>query len=344
MMLDIKIICISLLFALSAAQSDPFLEGIKHFQRGEYAAAESSFREALGKHDDPRTRAFLALARAANGECGLVSTDLEAEFSRLTDPELRRLTGLALVRCDTSMNNVTGALDVLVRLKKFYPADADVLYETAQLHMTAWNSTVEEMFQKTPSSFRVNELSGEVFENEGKFSEAAEQYREAITKNPTALDLHFRLGRALLMSSHAPGTLLQAQQEFEAELALNPGDAVAEYEIGQILVSEQKSPEARTHFQRAVELNSGFPEALIALAKLELAARQENDAIRLLEQAARLEPKSEAAHYNLMIAYRDAGRTQESLREKQILDQLQKPPEGEFTEFLKKLGEGVPQQ
>jgi len=34
------------------------------------------------------------------------------------------------------------------------------------------------------------------------------------------------------MSSPFGNTLVQAQREFEAELALNPTDAVAEYEIG----------------------------------------------------------------------------------------------------------------
>lgn len=343
-MLGIKIVSFLLLFILGSTQPDPLLEGIKHFQRGEYAAAESSFQQALRKHDDPRARAFLTLSRAANGECRLASTDLQRQFSSLTDPELRRLTGLALARCDTSSGDFAGALSVLVRLKKLYPKDADVLYETAHLHMQAWNEAVEEMFRATPASFRVNQLSGEIFENEGKYSEAAEQFRQAISKNPHALDLHFSLGRALLMSSHSPDSLVQAQREFEAELALNPGDAVAEYEIAEILVSEQKSSEAIPHLQHAINLDPRFPEALIALAKLKLGTRQENDAIRLLEQAVHLEPKSEAAHYSLMIAYRDAGRMEDSMREKGILDQLEKPPEGEFTEFLKKLGDKVPQQ
>jgi hypothetical protein len=32
------------------------------------------------------------------------------------------------------------------------------------------------------------------------------------------------------------------------------------------------------------------------------------------------------------------------LAQKKILDQLQKPPEGEFTEFLRKIGEKAPAQ
>jgi hypothetical protein len=43
-----------------------------------------------------------------------------------------------------------------------------------------------------------------------------------------------------------------------------------------------------------------------------------------------------------MIAYRNAGRMADARREKAELDKLQRPPEGEFTEFLKKLGEQPP--
>jgi hypothetical protein len=47
----------------------------------------------------------------------------------------------------------------------------------------------------------------------------------------------------------------------------------------------------------------------------------------------------ESAHYSLMIAYRNLGKTEDALREKAALDKLQKLPEGEFSDFLKKLGE-----
>ena len=86
----------------------------------------------------------------------------------------------------------------------------------------------------------MNQLSAEIFETQGKYTEAIAEYRKAIEKNPNALNLHFRLGRALLMESHGAAALEQARQEFEAELRLNPKDAAAEYQVGQILVAQQK--------------------------------------------------------------------------------------------------------
>jgi hypothetical protein len=43
-----------------------------------------------------------------------------------------------------------------------------------------------------------------------------------------------------------------------------------------------------------------------------------------------------------MMAYRNAGRPADAAREQGTLDKLQRAPEGEFTDFLKRLGEKAP--
>jgi tetratricopeptide (TPR) repeat protein len=320
-------------------QSDPLTEGLAQFHRGDYASAEKSLTAALSPRDDARARAFLALTRAATGRCALAEGELSAQFQSTTDNEVRRLAGLGLVQCRVSQSRFDDALAIAARLKSLYPSDADVLYQTARLYMRAWNDTLYEIYRKTPASFRVNQLSGEIFETQGNHTAAIAEYRKAIEKNPKALNLHFRLGRAMLMESHSPEALARALPEFEAELALNPHDAAAEYQIGQILLAQQKPDAAAPRFARAIDLNPEFPEPLIALGKLRLDAKRHAEAIGLLERAVRLLPKSEAARYSLMMAYRNAGRTGDAQREKAELEKLQKPPEGEFTDFLKKLGE-----
>ena len=57
-----------------------------------------------------------------------------------------------------------------------------------------------------------------------------------------------------------------------------------------------------------------------------------------------VQPANEAAHYALMMTYRDSGQLEKAKSEKAVLDRLQRPPEGEFTQFLKKLGEKPPPQ
>jgi tetratricopeptide (TPR) repeat protein len=326
----------SLLFFVAGslcAQTGSVAEGIKAFNRGDYKTARQNLQQAPA---DPQAQLFLALTLAATGECENALPGLAKGF---LDGGNRRLAGLALAQCQITAKRFPEAGVIVAQLEKEFPSDADVLYVAADYHMKAWNDTIYRMYQRAPSSYRVDQLSAEVFETQGKYAEAVAEYRKAIEKNPKALNLHYRLGRAMLQQSHEPAALDQARKEFEAELSLNPSDAVAEYQVAQIFAASQKKSEAAAHFERAAELRPDFPEALIAVAKLRSDAKRYSDAITLLERAGKLQPRNETVHYNLMMAYRNAGRNADAQREKTVLDQLQKPPEGEFTDFLKRLGD-----
>ncbi len=282
------------------------------------------------------------LTRAASGDCAGVESQLANAFAAPGNSQERRLAGLALAQCRIASKAFTAAGVTVAELERDYPADADVLYVSAAYHLKAWNDTMYRMYRNAPASYRVDQLSAEVFETQGKYTEAIAEYRRAIAKNPKAVDLHYRMGRALLAQSHDAAAMELARKEFEAELQLNPRDGVAEYQVAQILAAQAKPAEAARHFERAVELRPDFPEALIAVAKIRSAAKRYPEAVALLERAVKAQPNGEAAHYNLMVAYRNAGRLEDAQREKAVIDKMQKPPEGEFTNFLKRLGEPTP--
>ena len=322
--------------ALAYAQTDALTSGVEQFHRGEYAAARQTLEKA---RDSEQTRTFLALTRAALGLCAEAEPELAAQFEKNSTPDLRRMAGLAMAQCQVSQNRIAEAAQTSARLQSLYPSDPDVLYQSAKVHMKAWNDAVFQMYQNAPSSFRVNQLSAEILEIQGKYVEAVAEYRKAIAKSPSALNLHFRLGRALLLQSHDAAGLAGARKEFEAELALNPRDAAAEFQVGQLFIAEQKNAEAATRLERALAMNPDFAEAAVALARLYLQAKRAAEAIRLLEHAVEVQPRNESARYSLMLAYRNAGRAGDALKQKVELDKLQKPPEGEFSDFLKRLGE-----
>ncbi len=340
MMPATKLICALLALVSPLCAQSLTEQGISAFQHGRYVEAGRLLQQAVTRDPaDEHAREFLALAQAAGGHCPQAIRELTARFQRSANPDLNRLAGLALVQCLSAGGETDRALAFATQLQTKYPDDADVLYQAARLHMKAFNDVTRRMFEKTPASYRVNQLSAEVFETQNRFSEAAAEYRKAIAKSPQTVNLHFRLGRAILLESHDPDALVQAQKEFEAELALNPGDAAAEFQMGQILNVNGKTPEAQAHFQKALDLSPDFVEAAMALGKMRIRARQYTQAIPLLEHVVALQPDNEGAHYNLMLAYRNSGRTDQAKHEQQVLEKLQRPPEGEFTNFLKKLGE-----
>ncbi len=335
-----RVISVFLLLAGCAfPQSDTLVEGLRQFQDGRYQEAAASFEKVLASGESAEARTFLALSQAATGGCAAAERSLRKEFETSPDGRLQRLAGLGLVQCLLAGDDTMGAFPIIEKLGQQHPEDADVLFQTARLHMKAWNDTIRLMFRQTPASYRVNQISAEIFEIQGQYTEAVSEYRKAIQKNPAAVNLHYRLARALLMESHAPEALEAAREEFELELKLNPSDAVAHYQVGQILLAQEKRDEGIQRIERSIELDPTFSRAMAALAKLRLEDGKLDEAITLLEEAVRIAPSSESARYGLMRAYRRAGRQEDALRQKEELERLQKTPEGEFTEFLKRIGE-----
>jgi tetratricopeptide (TPR) repeat protein len=261
-----------------------------------------------------------------------------------SDLQTYRLAGIAAVKCYTSGNEPLKGFALLQELAKDFPNDADVLYLSAKLHMKAFNDATFAMFQRAPSSYRVHELSGEIFEVENRYSDAAAEYRKAIEANPNAPELHFRLGRAILLETHSQEALDKAAAEFQSELKISPEDSACEFQLGQIAQVEGKTEQAKLYFERAIQLSPNFVQALTVLGKIETQEKHYAHAIELLTRATGLQPANETAHYALLTAYRDSGQMDKASEEKATLDRLQKPPEGEFSDFLKKLGDKPPQQ
>jgi tetratricopeptide (TPR) repeat protein len=325
------------------ASDSPRDAGIAAFQQGRYSVALKNLEQATNDPGDRVARVFLALTEAALGECKAALPGLTANADSL-DPALYRLAGLAAAKCYSLSGDSAAASSLLQHLEARFPNDADVLYSSAKLNMRAFNDATFAMFQRVPASYRMHELSAEIFEIENRYSDAVTEYRKAIKLNPNAPDLHFKLGRAMLLQGHSPEALQQASTEFQSELKINPEDAATEFQLGQIAQVQGNTENAKAHFERAVALSPKFVQALIALGNIYSRDKQYTKAISLLTRATQIQPASEGAHYALLTAYRNTGQMDKAKSEKAILDHLQKPPEGEFSEFLKKLGEKQPEQ
>lgn len=323
--------------------ASPREEGIAAFRDGRYSAALEKLKAAIAENTtDSESQVFLGLTQAALNDCKSATPALTAGF-HLPASDLARMAGLAAAKCEQSSGSETKAFETLQELESRFPNDADVLYALAKFHMRAFNDATFAMFQRTPASYRVHQLSAEIFEVQARYDEAVAEYRRAIASNPKAPGLHYDLGRALLMQSHGSEALESARAEFEAERQLNPEDAATEFQLGQIAQVQGKREDAALHFKSALKLSPDFPEALVALAKLDSQAKRYGAAIPALQRAIVLQPSNEPAHYALMMAYRDSGQMEKARAEQQTLDRLQRPPEGEFTNFLKKLGEKPPE-
>jgi tetratricopeptide (TPR) repeat protein len=174
----------------------------------------------------------------------------------------------------------------------------------------------QDLARDAPFSYEVHELNAEALEMQGKWDEAAVEYRRILEINPLLPGIHARLGRTLLSKSQpSPVEVEQAGKNFEEELEIDPRNAAAEYVLGQLAADAKDSATAIRHFSRATNLDTSFSEAYLGLGTSLNSAKRFTEAIPPLETYEKLAPDSPTGHYQLAFAYAGAGRRDDANRE-----------------------------
>jgi tetratricopeptide (TPR) repeat protein len=290
--------------------------GMAYYSVGRFRDAISACRQALKlKPTLTATRYFLGLSLAESSQCGEALPYLEKDYPRLPDPQLKRVMGIDALHCAMTTGQQDKAVDFLRWLSRDFPDDPDVLYLSATVYSELSTRASQRLLQTAPGSYQAHQFNAEVMEYQGKVEDAIEEYRKVLTLNPRAPGIHYRLGSLLLAGERGPTTLDAARREFEEELRLDPGSAVAEYQLGEMARQARQWNKAIKHFRRAVELDARFDNALIGLGKSLVSADRAAEAVAPLEAAVKLAPDNPVAHYQLSFAYRRLGREEEAQRE-----------------------------
>ena len=139
--------------------------------------------------------------------------------------------------------------------------------------------------------------------NEGKFEEAAVQYRRAIELNPSNLGAHYNLANTLL----ALNRLDEAIVEFRLALRLDPSRYEVRTNLANTLVRVGRLDEAATEYELALESK---PDAADTVKNLALTLERQGEVDRAAGQWRRLlELKGDHAlahyHVGLILAQRD---------------------------------------
>jgi tetratricopeptide (TPR) repeat protein len=180
----------------------------------------------------------------------------------------------------------------------------------------------QQLAASAPSSYQAHELEAESMESQGRWDDAAAEYRKILVQNPDTPGIHFRLGRVALSKPESPENTGEAVKEFEAELKLDPTNAASEFSLGEIARRAGHWNEAIPHFTSASKLDPGFAEAFIALGMSLNSAERYSEAVAPLERYVKIVPTDPAGHYQLAIAYARTGRKQDGDRELSIQRQL----------------------
>jgi tetratricopeptide (TPR) repeat protein len=279
----------------------------------------------------PAASALRAVSLAQSGHCKEALPVLKQVMPRAADKDLKRSVGFAGVRCAMLADQPDAAEDFLRFLNREFPKDAEVLYLSVHTYSDLSTRAAAELATTAPKSDQALELNAEAFESQGKWDDAARQYRLILQQNPRMPGIHFRLGRLLLSKPNPPSTVAEeAKKEMQQELEIDPTNAGAEYVLGALAQQNQQWDEAIPHFSRAAKLDPTFGDAFLGLGACLGSAKRYSEAIPPLETAVKLQPENPAPHYLLAIAYSRTGRKEDGDKQFAIQKQLtQKGAAGE---------------
>jgi predicted Zn-dependent protease len=285
--------------------------GAVYFQQGKLDAAVDALRHALRlKPSLARAKTLLAICLTESGHSGEALPGLEAGFRSSAEPQVKRQCGLELLRAYTALHRDADAVETSLALYKAYPDDPEILYQTGRIYGNFTYLTMEKLRDKAPDSVWMLQAKAEAQESEKQYDLALNSFESVLRLEPQRPGVHYRMGRVYLARFellHDSKDRDQAADQFHAELAIDPGNGNAAYELAQIQHDLGNLEQAREQFESLIERRPDFEQALVALAGILVETRKPGKAAIQLNRAIELDPNDEVAWYRLARALRMTG-------------------------------------
>lgn len=282
-----------------------------------FAAPVSS---AQASKESPAAGATATVERAINlaesGHCAEAMPLLKKSIRQIADKDLKKRVGLDGVHCAMTHNAPYESLAFVEVLVREFPRDPEVLYVVTHAFSDLSLRSSQDLMREAPFSYQVHELNAEALEMQGKWDEAAAEYRRILEISPFLAGIHARLGRALISRPQPSAeTVEQAKKNFEEELEIDPRNASAEYVLGELAKGANDLSAAIHHYSRATKLDITFAEAYLGLGTVLVTTKRFAEAIPPLETYEKLAPDSPSGHFQLALAYTGVGRKEDANRE-----------------------------
>ncbi|MFZ0412380.1 MAG: hypothetical protein WAL51_12750, partial [Candidatus Acidiferrales bacterium] len=139
---------------------------------------------------DSTTSALRGIDLAQKGHCKEALVLLRAA-PRVTDKDVKRRAGLAAVKCGVALDQADAAVNALLMLNRDFPHDPQVLYVTTHAYSDLATRAAEDLANNAPKSAQAIQLNAEAYETQGKWDDAATQYRKILAQDPDTPGIHF---------------------------------------------------------------------------------------------------------------------------------------------------------
>ena len=181
-------------------------------------------------------------------------------------------------------------------------------------------SAVTKATALSPKNFDAQLALGRALFGTGNLAGAATVFRNAIALRPKNTTARFFLATSL----ESAGDYDRALAEYRELLAIDSQSAEGHLGLGVLLVKlgGDKINEGIEALARAIALNPVLYEARITIGRALVQQGRPAEAVEHLQRAVELAPKNPEPHYQLALAYRRLGKTQEAAAEEAIIQKL----------------------
>jgi predicted Zn-dependent protease len=286
-----------------------------YYQERKFNLAVTELQAALKlKPSLPKANTLLAISLSEMAEYRQALPGLEDCFLHSADRAEKQMCGLQLERAYNGLKLDQRAVETALQMDKLYPDDPEVLYHSSQIYGKMAFEAVQRMSIVAPNSPWRYLAAAEVNESQGAAAAAIDEYRQVLALDPHRPGIHYRIGRTMLAQGRRSGAQQEqneALKEFLAELEIDPANANAAYEAGEIYRNSSDYANAEKYFQLAISYYPGFDDAQIGLATVYLAEDKAQLAVPALRKAIAVDPSNEVSWYRLSQAERALGETAE---------------------------------
>lgn len=301
------------------ANPEPYAHiGLLEAREGRYQEAVPFYRKALAMNPAvPGLRMDLGLALFKAGEMRPAIQEFKVLFKgqRPDSPECQRLT-ILLGMAHYGLGEYSEAAPYLKQAAARDPRNLPL--RLALAHSCLWSKQYQcvldayhEILTLNAESAEADMLAGEALDAMNNHAGAIDQFRAAVKANPREPDVHFGLGYLLWTQRQYP----ESVSEFQAELVNNPNHVQALIYLADAQMQLNHPEAARPLLEKALRIDAGRELAHLDLGVLDAGAGRQEDALRELNEAAKLAPEDVNVHWRLGRLYRAMGRKDEAKAE-----------------------------
>jgi tetratricopeptide (TPR) repeat protein len=194
----------------------------------------------------------------------------------------------------------------LEELAKRQPKNQEIWYMLGNVYIQLSEQAFATVDAIDPDSVLSHEIRGDVMASMKNFDGALVEYKKAVDIAPHQPGTHYKLGNAYWQLDDWS----DATEQFQAELANDPGNCNARWKLGDILLEQHTSPEeALADINKALQTCPYLTEAKQYRATALIRLNRYSEALPDLEDAIKASPDEPRLHFILAQAYRGMGET-----------------------------------